>query len=202
VLIEPEGTVLAAPFTEAHRFSDQFGRFGDQLVGGGRSSIVDLSLPVVSWDSFADIESFPNGMAWPKKDYVIGQLEVLVPAREISSADELRKAVGEKSSRGRSSRTIRNYVDGRYFSVVKLASDDWSYRIEPGMADRPGTLWLTPTDEAIEKVRSALAEINQARQALEKSQAEAAKASAEAEQAKSAAGLHSEKNDGVNSDSK
>jgi hypothetical protein len=96
-------------------------------------------------------EKWSEGMDWPGSQYVIRRLEVLIPTPRISSIEELPQASERPVS-------IRQFFYG-----IDLPAADWSYRIEPGTEDKPGTLWLTPTAEAVEKVRAALAEIEPAK---------------------------------------
>ena len=167
--------------------------------------MVELSLPVVSWDYFANTESFPSGMAWPREDsgrFIEDWKSLYLPAifrRPMNCERHL--VIGAERAAG--AQRYKPPSDGRYFEgVVALDFGDWSYRIEPGMVDKPGTLSLTPTAAAVKEVREALAEIDRERDALEKTQAEATKATAEAEQAKSAAAPDAEKKYSVESDSK
>jgi hypothetical protein len=110
----------------------------------------------------------PEGFVWPGEKYVSRVIQVLYPASGITSPDQLPQPSASFNPR-------RNH---QVFNLIGLPSADWSYRIEPGAADKPGTLWLTPTADAIEKVRAALAEIDQEREAAAKAQAEAKKARA------------------------
>jgi hypothetical protein len=104
-------------------------------------------------------------LEWPGNGYVIDTLEVLMSEQELSSIEQLPVHYDRRT-------------DLPVFRGITLASADWSYRIEPGMSDKPSTLWLTPTVDAIEKVRRALAEIDQAK--LEATEAaEKAKAAAD-----------------------
>jgi hypothetical protein len=103
---------------------------------------------------------------WPGDGYVIGTLEVLLAQDGVAAPDDLPT-------------NVQQAKEMAVFHGITLNSADWSYRIEPGAADKPGTLWLTPTADAIEKVRAALAEIDQAREAAEKAEAEAEKARTE-----------------------
>jgi hypothetical protein len=67
---------------------------------------------------------------------------------------------------------MRVQAGRHYFYGFRLSVTDWSYRIERGTDDKPGTLWLTPTDEAVKTVRAALVEIDPAREAAEKARVE------------------------------
>jgi hypothetical protein len=124
----------------------------------------------------------PQGIRWPGRDYRVDQLEVLLPERQLTSLDELNRPAAEPDT-GASGR--RGFGAGqatrRYFYGIALSTTDWSYRIDRGTADELGTLWLTPTDESVEKVRTALAEIDPQREAAEKAQAEHEKERAERE---------------------
>ena len=115
-----------------------------------------------------------RAIEWPGKDYRIIDIEVLISRDHLHSADDWAKQLPSEVDRkvyGRSP-TPRLRTGNGYFNGVTLNSADWSYRIEPGTGDEPGTLWLTPTADAVEKVRAALAEVDEARQAAEKARAE------------------------------
>jgi hypothetical protein len=128
-----------------------------------------------------------EGIQWPGKDYVIGAVEVLIPAPPISSPEQLPQPY---DGRPRGNRQT--------FHAIRLQGTDWTYRIERGSAGKPGTLWLTPTREAQEKVRAAVAEFDQAREATEKARVELDKARAEREQQQpSAAAPDGEKKEGT-----
>ena len=122
----------------------------------------------------ADIENASSTIEWPGDDYRITDMEVLVPHEKLFSVIALAKQTPSQIDRGAYGRSsiTRQRALIRHFNGITLKSGDWSYRIEPGKDDNPGTLWLTPTADAIEKVRAALAEIEQARQTAEKARAE------------------------------
>jgi hypothetical protein len=65
------------------------------------------------------------------------------------------------------------------FYRIAVDSADWTYRPEPSAGDQRDILWLTPTVEATERVRAALAEIDELREAADKAAAEAKKAATE-----------------------
>jgi hypothetical protein len=113
---------------------------------------------------------------WPGSDYRIPSVEVLRPDGVLTSVEQLRAVVVESRTGG-----VPPPRSGfaRSFNSITLPSADWAYRVEPGESDNPGTLVLTPTQEAIEKLRAALAEIDQYREEAKKA-AEQAKARAEA----------------------
>jgi hypothetical protein len=113
---------------------------------------------------------------WPGNDYRIPSVEVLRPYGELTSVEQLRAVVVE-SRTGGVPPPRSGYA--RSFNAITLPSADWSYRLEPGESDKPGTLVLTPTQDAVEKLRAALAEIDQYREEAKKA-SEEAKARAEA----------------------
>jgi hypothetical protein len=117
-----------------------------------------------------------NGIQWPGQEYRFNQLHMLSFDRNIATVEELKQT---QSTVSRSSRGFRNRLVP--FHGITLDAADWGYRIEPGADGKPGKLWLTPTDAAVEKVRSALAEIDQARDAEEKARIERAKARVESQ---------------------
>jgi hypothetical protein len=114
---------------------------------------------------------------WPGNDYRIPSVEILRPYGELTSIEQLRMAVAESRTGG--TPPPRSGV-ARSFNAMTLPSADWAYHIEPGESDKPGTLVLTPTAEAVEKVRAALAEIERAKEAESKG-AEKAETKAETE---------------------
>ncbi len=125
----------------------------------------------------------PQGMRWPGSDYRIDKLEVFLSELPMASLEELNNPPAEPetvaSGRGRFTSSLLRRL---YFYGIPVNSANWSYRIEPGTPEKPGTLWLTPTAEEIEKVRNALAEIDRgALEAAEKRRAEMNKAREEAE---------------------
>jgi hypothetical protein len=133
----------------------------------------------------------PQGIRWPGSDYRVDELQIFLPERTLTSIENLNEpppVVPDLRSYG-PSRTTRVQAGRHYFYGFKLSATDWSYRIEPGAADKPGTLWLTPTDEAVKTVRAALAEVDQVREAEEKARADLEKARAEREQQRQAAML-------------
>jgi hypothetical protein len=126
------------------------------------------------------LTALPEGINWPGNEYRIESLQVLIPDDPLTSLEELTKAAAPEVRDGRG----RGGLESRrgQFNAIDFKSADWSYRIERGSAGKPGTLWLTPTPEALEKARTAVAEINQAREAAEKARIEFEKARAEREQ--------------------
>jgi hypothetical protein len=119
-----------------------------------------------------------NGIQWPGPEYRFNRLQVLTFDRNISTVEELKQSQTE-STGGRSSRGFANRLMSFYGLTLEAA--DWGYRIEPGANDKPGTLWLTPTDAAVEKIRAALAEVDQVREAEEKARVEREQARAESQ---------------------
>jgi hypothetical protein len=94
-----------------------------------------------------------EGVNWPGAHYIIGTAWVLVSSSGLTSGEALEQSLSDRS-------TARGSFRAEQFHVVSLSAADWPYRIEPGIAGAPSTLWLTPTDEAIEKVRAALPDID------------------------------------------
>jgi hypothetical protein len=112
-----------------------------------------------------------EGLLWPGTDYRIPIVEILLPDENLTSLEELLKSADALPA-GRGGYGGRQQSRS-YFHRIGIDSADWSYRIEPGADDQRGILWLTPTADAIKKVRTALAEIEQFREAAEKAAAEA-----------------------------
>jgi hypothetical protein len=128
------------------------------------------------------LQRLPEGLRWPGIEYRIPAVEVLISVEELASFEELTKLPAETDSGtirsgGGFSATVR-----RSFGGLAIESADWSYRIEPSMANKPNTLWITPTVEAVEKVRTAIAEIDKVREAEKTALAELERARAEREQ--------------------
>jgi hypothetical protein len=121
-----------------------------------------------------------EGILWPGRDYKIGSLEVLIPEAQLTSLEELTNPPSADQSSARRSRGGRS--SERTLNGIRFKSADWSFRIEPGTADKLGTLWLTPSGDAVKTVRAALAEIDQEREAAVRVQADAAKVRAERQQ--------------------
>lgn len=89
----------------------------------------------------------PAPILWPDPTYMIHyRLWVLLPA-----LDEQLEARILSQLRGR---------EPKVFLAMEQASADWGYRIEQGVDGAPGTLWLTPTPEAVELVKQGLAEFD------------------------------------------
>jgi hypothetical protein len=121
--------------------------------------------------------ALPQGFHWPGDNYQIESLQVLIPDTPLTSLEELTKAATAEAEQGRG-RGTGGSQRGQ-FDVIDFKSADWSYRIERGSSDNPGTLLMTPTGEAVEKFRATLVEIDQAREAAEKARVESAKKRAE-----------------------
>jgi len=80
----------------------------------------------------------PTPILWPGMHFTLDELCVLLPApldlqSQNSQADSLEK-----------------------WYCMQVLSADWGYRLEPGADGAPGTLWLTPTPEAIERIKQYL----------------------------------------------
>ncbi|MEX2141873.1 MAG: carboxypeptidase-like regulatory domain-containing protein [Pirellulales bacterium] len=99
----------------------------------------------------------PDGIDWPGPDYVIRDAWVLVSMSGLTSADELEKSTISDAAREREDPYSRDF-----FYTIRVSPADWSYRLEPSQAGRPAILQLTPTVEAVEKVRAALPEFETA----------------------------------------
>jgi hypothetical protein len=122
---------------------------------------------------------------WPGNEYRIPNVEILRPYGELTSVEQLKIVVAESRTGGT---PVPRSGFARSFNAITLPSADWSYHVEPGESDKPGTLWLTPTEDAIEKLRAALAEIDQAREVAEKTE----KARADFEERRKAKGSETE----------
>jgi hypothetical protein len=149
-------------------------------------------------DPFRDLRVVkqPQGINWPGENYRISALQILIQEerrRALFSIDELMDASPDGGPGGRGGVVSKRY---HYFSGIEFSADDWSYRVEPAAADKPATLWITPTAEAVEKVRAALAEIDTAREAAEKAQFESEKARAERNQQQQASAATDARNAG------
>jgi len=89
----------------------------------------------------------PTTILWPDPTYIIYQkVSVLLPALDEHLEKRMRGIMGERGSKA--------------FLAMQLTLADWDYRIEQGVDGAPGTLWLTPTPEAIELVKQGLAEFD------------------------------------------
>jgi hypothetical protein len=149
-LIEPNGTVHAMLFRDGMTLSSRaFGR-GKQTESKPRSIL--WSLPTVDFrENNLDRTEHPDTIDWPGKEYVIQRLELLVSNAGVVNWEQLNELPDRPDTRSQ-----------KRFYVVALESADWGYRIEPGTDGAPGTLWLTPTDAAVETVRKTLTELDQA----------------------------------------
>jgi hypothetical protein len=147
-LVEPDGTVHDIRYELPQRtlLSSARGR------GRGASDRDRNHLPVVTYSTEAIGDTAE--LKWPGRHYV------------IESIDVLRKASGTTAD------NLLRFRSEHLFFAIACEAADWSYRYEAGDVDKPGTLWLTPTNEAVEKVRAALTEIEEARQATKKTGAE------------------------------
>jgi hypothetical protein len=102
------------------------------------------------------IAQWPEGITWPGNDYVIGFAEVLLSDTGISTVDALSKELVVTDPAQRRSQ-------GPLFHTIALDASEWSYRVEAGMAEKPGTLWVTPSTEGLQQIRKGLAEIEKSR---------------------------------------
>jgi hypothetical protein len=168
-LVEPDGTVhgVRDPFeARQESFSLRGRRPGSGL------SLQKTLLPVIRWDKLAgdQVQEYPKGIRWPGTGYVVGALEVLIPVPEIATLDDLRDQELQSENRGRVLPGVLSIQ--RLFFAQRVGSGKWPHRIEPGTAEKPGTLWLTPTPEVVETVRTAVVEAQKAHEAAEKARAE------------------------------
>jgi hypothetical protein len=138
------------------------------------------TMPMLRWQAFAGdrIRDYPSGIVWPGNEHKIGDLEVLIPVPDIATVEDLRSQEQENSSERRRG-PIALYGLQRMFFARHARSADWPHRIEPGMADKPGTLWLMPNTESVEAVRTAVVEAQKAREAVEEARALQEKSRAE-----------------------
>jgi hypothetical protein len=127
--------------------------------------------------ALSGLREMTTGIQWPGEEYRFHQLHVLSFDGNIATVEELKQSQSE--STGSRSRGFGNRLT-RFYGLT-LDAADWGYRIEPGANHNLGTLRLTPTDAAVEKVRAALAEVDQAREAEEKARIEREKARAESQ---------------------
>jgi hypothetical protein len=177
-LIEPDGTIRGVPNYLEARNESLFPRgLGSNLTS---VRLPESPTPVLRWEGLANhnIQSYPSGIVWPGSGHRIGGLDVLIPVPEITSLDDLRKQQQENSRRGGRGLGRLFRVQNLFFARY-LDTTDWPHRIDAGTADKPGTLWITPTDEAAEKIRAAIAEIQKTREAVEQANAEIEKRRAE-----------------------
>jgi hypothetical protein len=176
LLVEPNGAVHGMERRDANLVSQPV---TVRSASGQRRRTDQLPFPIITWNHFAHefVKDHPGGMAWPGIGYEIRDLEVLVPVPDVSTLEELRgHELRYEPNAYRDIDRIRK--DQQYFYAIHFRSAGWPHRIEEGVADKPGALWLTPTAEAVGKVKQALAEIDQAN--LEATQpAEKAKSNAE-----------------------
>ena len=182
LLVQPNGAIFGTVPIDALHIS-----YVAYPQKKGRAAYAQTKLPVIQWGRINDrqVVDYANGILWPGAGYEVRDLEVLIPIPDIETIDDLREQARQSDTDGSRPLGVRreeNFTGRQIFYAVHLRSAGWPHRVETGIDDKPGTLWLTPTAEAIEKVRTALAEIDQARETAEKAQAEAEKARGQSEQ--------------------
>jgi hypothetical protein len=95
--------------------------------------------------------------------------------------EDLRSAVLSDPNRGRRGGLMLR--DQQFFFFARqIQSADWTHRVEFDTAEKPATLSLTPTDEAVASIRAALAEVDKFRQTVEKKRADYEASRAEGQQ--------------------
>jgi hypothetical protein len=206
ILCQPDGRVYGRTSAIEARPEDYLigaGRGGrGRGTRGSRGGLQQSPLPLVRWNQLADerAEVSLEGMMWPGRDFKIGKLEVLIPMPDIRTMEELRSQAPEDARSAFRSAMGRLFERQQFFFALQLASTEWSHHVEPGEQGKPGMLRLTPTDEAVEKLRAALAEIEKAREAAEKARIELENARAlEAQQQSTAVATDAKKTDSKDS---
>jgi hypothetical protein len=175
-LVEPGGTVHGVrDYSEARELQTP-----EWAIISAYTKRQKPTLPMLRWQAFAGdrIRDYPTGIVWPGNEHKIGDLEVLISVPEIATVEDLRSQVQEHSSESRRE-SAALYRLQRVFVARHVRSADWPQRIEPGTADKPGTLWLTPNTESVEAVRAAVIEAQKAREAAEEARALQEKSRAE-----------------------
>jgi hypothetical protein len=168
-LVEPGGTVHGVrDYPEARDDS----RSPEWALSFARTKLQRPPMPILRWQALAGdrIRDYPSGIVWPGNGHKIGDLEVLIPVPNIASLEDLRREEQQNSSERRRGPAAL-YGLQRMFFARHVRSGDWPHRIEPGTADKPGTLWLTPNTEAVEAVRTAVVEAQKAREAADEARA-------------------------------